>query len=267
MKKLILLFLFLFSVKTFACKCRSSGAIGMQYQNADFVGEIEINKVYGNNLKSRIYKADVSVLKIYKGKSFKTIEISGLIDDIQSAACEVDLKVGEKYLIYLSKNDGDNVISMTTNRKSLGSEKYTISACTSKTFISDIIDQKLQLERQVDEFLSKNEVELDQVSFLDESVGENSNGDFKDFEIVDAKNNFAVYKLKVNDKSKITQIEALQNFESSKDLEIMNLMKKNFVIGKGFFSEVRNEEVLLTIFYRPENKGLDYANTLSVELK
>ncbi|QBO57969.1 hypothetical protein [Chryseobacterium salivictor] len=267
MKKLILLFLFLFSVKIFACKCGNSGEIGIQYQNADFVGEIEITKIYGNNLKSRIYKADVSVLKIYKGKSFGTVEISGLINDIQSAACEVDLKVGEKYLIYLSKNDGDNVISMTTNRKSLGSEKYTISACTPKTFISDVTDQKLKTERQVDEFLSKSKEKLNQVFFLDESVSENSKGDFKDYEISDAKNKFAVYKLKVNEKSKIDHIEAVQNFESSKDLEIMNLMKKNFVIGKDFFSEVRNEEVLLILFYRPENKGSDYADTLSGELK
>ena len=90
---------------------------------------------------------------------------------------------------------------------------------------------------------------------------------FKNYEITDAKNNFAVYKLKVNGKSEVDAIEALQNFESSQDEEIMELIRKNAVVAKGFFTEVRNEEVLLTLFYLPKNKGLEFAYTLTTTLE
>lgn len=267
MKKFHLVFLILMSVQIFACKCAGFGAIGMQYQNADFVGEIEITKIYGNDKKSRTYKADIAVLKTYKGNPVKTLEISGLIDDVQSAACEVELNVGEKFLMYLSKNDFDNVISMTTSAKNLGAEKFTVSSCTPRTFISGLPEEKIDTEREVIGFLSKNQVKLDQAFFLDKSVDENSEGVFKDYEITDAKNNFAVYKLKVNGKSEVDEVESLQNFESSQDEEIMELIRKNAVVAKGFFTEVRNEEVLLTLFYLPKNKGLEFAYTLTTTLE
>ncbi|MGV8915138.1 MAG: hypothetical protein ACOH1X_06790 [Kaistella sp.] len=262
MKKFLLLSLVLMSVQIFACKCANFGAVGMQYQNADFVGEIEITKIYGNDKKSRTYKADIAVLKTYKGNPVKTLEISGLIDEVQSAACEVELSVGEKFLIYLSKNDLDNVISMTTSTKNLGAEKFTVSSCTPRTFISEMQDKKLETERQVLVFLSKRKEKLAQAFFLDKSVDENSKGIFKNYEITDAKNNFAVYKLKVNGKSEVDAIEALQNFESSQDEEIMELIRENAVIAKGFLTEVRYEEVLLTLFYVPKNNDSEFASTL-----
>ena len=91
-------------------------------------------------------------------------------------------------------------------------------------------------------------------------------GDFKKFEILNPKNYFAVYKIKVNGESEVEKIEVIQNFGSDQDAEIMNLIKKNFVIVKDFMTEVRNEEVLLTLFYIPENKEKEFQSSISLVL-
>ncbi|WP_162990032.1 hypothetical protein [Chryseobacterium sp. 6424] len=43
-------------------------------------------------------------------------------------------------------------------------------------------------------------------------------------------------------------------------------MKENFVILKDFMTEVRDEEVTVTLFYVPENEGLAFGDTVSLYL-
>lgn len=269
MEKLFVFIGLLISTFAFACKCDSFGAIGLQFHNSDFVGEIEILKVYGQNNQERTYKVDVRTDKIYKGKSIQTIDVLGLPDDVNSAACEMDLKVGDRYLIYISKNEGDHIISYSSDKQSGVSDSgnYLVSACTPKTLIFGTNHKKLDLERQVNAFLTQNKSHLSQASFLDESVDENSPGDFKNFKIVNPKNYFAVLKLKVNGKSKIDKIEVIQNFGSEQDYQILKTIKKNFIISKEMWTEVRNEEVLLTLFYVPENENQNYKETISLILE
>ena len=267
MKKIFVLFLLIAGYATMlACKCSGLGMVGINFQKSDFVGEIEILKIRNSSSKSRTYLADVKVLKLYKGKEINTLEVHGLIGDIQSAACEVQIKQGQKFLMYLSGNDGDTIMSMTTSGNNATTGKYfTVSACTPKSEIKEN-SRTLALERAALEFLASNPSDLAQAFYLDNSVTANSDGDFKSYIITEPARSFAVYKLKVNGKSEVEEIEALQNFGSSQDGEIMRLIKKNFVIGKDFFSEVRNEEVLLTLFYNPDKNASTWGDTLTQSL-
>ncbi|MDO5615385.1 MAG: hypothetical protein Q4G16_04285, partial [Cruoricaptor ignavus] len=159
MKNIIITFLFLIFgvIEISACKCDSFGSIGEIYSNSDIIGEITILKIYQNNPKKRIYKADISFQNIYKGNEIKTILVKGSIGDIQTPACEIELKVGEKYLIYLIK----------------GKDNYYVSACTPKFLIGNKSEaftyKTLDLQRQVLNYLHKNPQKLEFVFYFDDS--------------------------------------------------------------------------------------------------
>lgn len=269
LNKIAFLLVFFISVSLLACKCESFGKVGIQYHDAEFVGELEITKIYPSANKTRTYFAEVKTLKTYKGQAVSIIEVAGKIGDIRTPACEFELKPGEKYLFYLSKNDGNKIISLTTNGPNSFSSKknYLVSACTPKTLISDEENLKLVMERNAIEYLRTIPDNLSQVYFFEDSINENYKGAFKNFEIKNPKSNFAVYKIRVNGQSRVENIEALQNFGSEQDEEILKLIKNNFVIMKGFLEEVKDETVLLTLFYIPENKEEEFKDTLAVGIE
>lgn len=260
MKKFAVFVLLFLQTVVLACKCEGFGAIGTQYQNADFVGEIEILKV-NPKTNSRTYIAEVKTLNIYKGKEVNILEVLGRLGNIRSSACETELLTGEKYIIYLSKSGANNIMSMTSSGGVNISEKYVVSRCTPKSLI-DTESKNIKLEQEVLNFLMKNPLALSQAFYFDNS-NKDDNGDFKKFELFNPTNHFAVYRVKVNDNSEVEKIQAIQNFGSEKDQEIMNLIRKNFVIIKDFMTEVRDEEVLLTLFYIPENKNQAHQDSIT----
>lgn len=264
MKKLLLLAALFLQTYVLACKCDETGKVGIQFQDADFVGEIEILKITPNKRK-RSYTAEIKTMATYKGEPPRMVEVLGLLGDINSGSCEVELKTGEKYIAYLTEGDGDNIWSMTSRENPRISSKFVISSCTPMTLIASET-KNLDLEREVLNFLRKNKFNLSQAFYFDNSVFQRGEGDFKKTVMERPANRFAVYKLKVNSKSEVEEIEAIQNFGSAQDAEIMKLIKKNFSIAKELLTEVRNEEVLLTLFYIPENKEKEFGDTITLRL-
>ena len=141
MGKFLLLIGLLISTFGFACKC-DYRSFGENFANNDFVAEIEILKVYnfGSNTDEddRFYKADIKILKLYKGKFVKSILIRGKVDDIQGSACEVDVKKGEKFLIYFNPE-----------------ENFRMSSCTAAVGLNN---SKIDKERKTLEYLLINKI-------------------------------------------------------------------------------------------------------------
>lgn len=79
---------------------------------------------------------------------------------------------------------------------------------------------------------------------------------FHKFKNLKPENNFAVYKLKVNAQSKVESIAVVQDFGNSQDSAIKNVIKENFVMLKDFITEVKNEEVVLVLFFDKENEDV-----------
>lgn len=263
MKKISIIFFVLFQTFVFACKCDQPGKVGIQFQEADFVGEIEILNITAKK-KSRSYIAEVSVAHVYKGREINRIEVLGKVGDIQSGACEVELKVGEKYLIYLSEAGGENIWSMTSSGKVNLTQKYVVSGCTPKTLITNG-SKYLETERKLLDYLRQNSLKHPQAFYFDNSK-DNGPGAFKKFELTEPKNLFAIFKLKVNNKSEVENVTAVQNFGSTEDEELLKLIKTNFIIIKDFMTEVRNEEVVVTLFYIPENASNEFEDTITIAL-
>lgn len=254
MKKIIITFFFLILglTKLFACKCDTFGSIGENYSNSDVIGEITILKVYGNNSKKRTYKADVSFEKNYKGNALKTLTIRGLISDIKTPACEIELKSGEKYLIYLTRNKNE----------------YFVSACTPKFLIGNknesFKSKTIDLQRQALNYLKKNPQKIDFAFYFDDSQKGNKS-DFSKLNQNTPKNQFAIYKISVDEKSRVSKVSIVSGFGNI-DSEVENLIQKNFAIVKGFMEEVRNKEVLLLMFYLPENQNKEYKEIITNNL-
>lgn len=233
MMKKSILFIFLWSSSmVLACKCHIQ-SFGENFAQNDFVAEIEILKKYDVDFKTaeedRFYKADIKILKLYKGQPITSIFVKGKIGKTFGPACEIELHPGERFLVYLN-SEGE-----------LG-----MSSCTPRKLLTD---PKIDLERQAIQFLIAEDLKDTNIFYF--------SGDFfENYKNLIPKNQFAVYQLKVDPKSRIENIKALQNFGTNKDSEIMDIIKTKFTILRDMMSEVRNEEVTLILFFDKDNRGV-----------
>ena len=230
MKKLTLLFVFIFSANVFACKC-AFPSFGERFAQNDFVAEIEILKTYNIDLNNgednRFYKADIKILKLYKGKKISSILVRGKVGEIFGPACEVELRAGQKILVYLDTKSN-----------------FGMSSCSPKI---DLNNENINVERKALEFLIDHKIMNTNVFYF--------SGDyFNKFKKIKTQNNFAVYKIKVDAKSKAESITVIQNFGSNKDEEILFTVKKELVFLKNFMTEIKNEEIILVMFYNPKSE-------------
>ena len=169
MKKIILIYCLFASTLIFACKCANQ-SFGENFSQNNFVAEIEILKTYNVDFKTddeeRFYKADIKILKLYKGKAVSSLLIRGKSCEINGPACEVEINAGEKFLVYLNTNSD-----------------FGMSSCTPRRFI---MDKKIDVERKAIECLLKNEITNTNCFYF--------SGDFfHQFKNLDPKNEFAIY--------------------------------------------------------------------------
>lgn len=229
MGKLFVFIALLISTFSFACSCMH-GAFGEDFVNNDFVAEIEILKTYNVDFKiddeDRFYKANIKILKQYKGIPIQSILVAGKVGESYNAACEIELKKGDRFLVYLKKD-----------------ARYIMSYCTSRR---SLLDNKIETERKALQFLIKRNISKTDCY--------SSRGNFEKFKNLNPKNNFAVYKVKVNAKSKIESISVIQDFGTSKDSEIRSLIKADFRMVRGLLKEIKDEEVTLVLFFDKKNR-------------
>lgn len=230
MGKLFVFIGLLISTFSFACSC-DYGTFGENFANNDFVAEIEILKTYDVNFKigndNRFYKADIKILKLYKGKLISSFILAGRVGKSDIGACEIEVKKGDKFLVYLNSKN-----------------KYIMYYCSPRKYLNN---ENINVERKALEFLIKKNISNSNCFY---SVGNH----FEKFKSLNPKNDFAVYKLKINSKSKIESISVIQDFGMSKDSEIKNIIKTNFKMIRGFRKEIKNEEVTLVLFFDKKNR-------------
>ncbi|SHE76968.1 hypothetical protein [Chryseobacterium sp. OV279] len=254
MKKLLLLFFVLSSViKVSACKCVRD-PLPQEYLNANVVGVIKIIKVYDENIEQRTYKADVEFEKLYKGTEFKTLTVRGLIGNSHSAACEIDIEPNERYLILLS---------------GAGSNSYTISSCTPKSKLSarSSKDENSELEnlKKTFSYLDKNRYKFTGLTFTfcedgTSDIGQTDLSKIKDFQ---PKQSFAIYRVKINESSKIDEIVTITGF-GSQDKIIEDVIKRKMIVDRPMFSNSSDKkEFLILLFYHKKNSKDQYKNIIS----
>ena len=221
----------LISSYIFGCKCNHQ-SFGENFAQNNFIAEIEILKtidIKSNNEDNRFYKADIRILKLYKGKSVSSILIKGKVGEIFGPACEIEVKKGDKFLVYLSTKDG-----------------LVMSSCTPKTFLNN---KKIDIERNVLDFVINKKIKNTDVFYL-------SGNYFQKFKNLKPKNRFAVYEIRVNDKSKAKLISVIQNFGTSEDEEVLKIIKREFEFSTGVFQEIKNKDICLILFFDSNHEDL-----------
>lgn len=251
MKKLLFfLFVVLNIVTVYACECKTD-PLAQNYLAADVAGIIRIIKVYGENTEQRTYKADIKFEKIYKGKAFQTLTVRGLIGNSYSGACEIDVQPGETYLILLNQYNSE----------------YSISACSPKYRFD------MEKEKATSEVLEKAFAYIDKNKFASTGLqfttcfDELQKGEKSDLSAIKnftPKNPFAIYKVKVDDHSKIKELTPVTTF-GDKDQEIENILKKNMIVDTPMFFDKKPEEFLILLLYFPENANTKYGEIISFE--
>ncbi|WP_223606063.1 hypothetical protein [Chryseobacterium sp. OSA05B] len=254
MKKLLLLFFVLSSfIKVSACKCVRD-PLPQEYLNANVVGVIKIIKVYDENIEQRTYKADVEFEKLYKGTKFKTLTVRGLIGNSSSGACEIDIQPNERYLILLSRSGGNG---------------YTISSCTPKSNLSAMSskDENSQLEtlKKTFSYLDQNRYKFTGLTFTFCEYETSDDGQTDLSKIVDfqPKHSFSIYRVKINESSKIEEIVTITGF-GSQDKIIEDVIKRKMIVDRPMFSNSSDrKEFLILLFYHKENSKTQYKNIIS----
>ncbi|UKB82952.1 hypothetical protein LF887_18330 [Chryseobacterium sp. MEBOG06] len=243
MKKISLfLFLLLSIIKVSACKCVTE-TLAKNYLDADVVGVIKILKVYGENTAQRTYKADVEFEKAYKGTTFKTLNVRGLIGRSSSAACEIDVEPNDRYLIFLNKSGNG----------------YSISSCTPRSRLkkAHTKNESSQLETlsEVFSYLDKNKDKLKGLqfaSYYDDSQSSGKSGLSK-ISGFKPKQPFAIYKVKINGLSRIKEMTPVISF-GSKDKTIETALRRQIAVSAPIVSgNSVQKEFLLLLFYHKEN--------------
>lgn len=229
MKKFIFLILFFgMFIQLFACRCVDE-SIAKRYLDADVVALVTIEKTYGEKENDppatglRTYSADLKFEKIYKGIAFKTLNVFGSTSSLSSGACEKLVMKGEKYLIVLSKN-----------KEGL----YYVSSCSTMPQISD--DKFVKEYENIFKVIEENRADLYFPKFAQyEDMSEDYNhqkkqitNDFLKLNEKRLRGKLGIYKVKINDDEKISEIVAIQKI-GIKEKQIQELMKKNLRISRG----------------------------------
>lgn len=252
MKKLLFFFFLVLNVVTlYACKCKTD-PLAENYLAADVAGIIRIIKVYGENAEQRTYKADIKFEKIYKGKKFQTLTVRGLIGNPYSGACETDVQPGETYLILLNKYNGE----------------YSISSCSPK-YRFDMEKEKATSEvlEKTFAYIDKNKFAFTGLQFATcfDELQKGNKSDLSAIKNFSPKNPFAIYKVKVNDYSKIEELTPVTTF-GDKDQEIENILKRNMIVDTPmFFDHKPGEEFLILLLYLPDNINTKYGEIINFE--
>ena len=244
-KNLSFLFILATFCNIFACRCVLDN-FAQDYLEADFVGVITISETFGERKQDRngsqmdVYKAKINVEKIYKGKAFSELNIFGKTTYAYSGACEKLVKSNEKYFILLQKNSNG---------------EYYVSLCSpmSKLYNEKSINQQLKKEQKIINYLERNQNKFLGLKFVDyydnsENWDHANKKTITDFtKTFDKKlnNKFGVYKVKIDNKEKITEIITIK--ESGLDEKIIQLlMKKNLELDN-YFNQNANDEYLILL--------------------
>lgn len=225
----LLFILFSFS-KISACSCEKNN-FARNYREASVAAIITIKKIYGDSVENykgidiNYYKAEIKFDKIYKGEKFQELHVLGKTYFASSTSHEILIKPGEKYIIMLKKNEKG---------------EYGVSACSA---IYQLSTDHLKLKEEVKHYnyifasFEKHKTELSDFKFIDNfDTSKRFNNDkkimdsdFRNLGKYNLKNKIAVYKVKINEKNKITSISPIIK-AGYKDQEIEKIVKRNFYV-------------------------------------
>ncbi|SIQ24802.1 hypothetical protein SAMN05880574_108106 [Chryseobacterium sp. RU37D] len=143
---------------------------------------------------------------------------------------------------------------------------YSISSCSAKYSFN--MKEKVELEtlEKTFTYIDKNKFRFIGLTFATcfdklQTDDKSALSYIKDFS---PKSPFAIYKVKVNDRSEIEELTPITTF-GNKDKEIENILKKNMIVDRPGFDDAFQQEYLILFLYNKENIDKKYAEVINSE--
>ena len=134
-KHTFLFFALLLFTKAFSCDCGFQ-KFHESYIQSDFVAKIKIIKTYKNINNSDLYKADILIEDLYKGKKTGSIYIYGNNGKDLTNSCDIFISENEELVVFSRKNSKG---------------QYVIGMCSRLLYLNKITNTKKQKERYLKE--------------------------------------------------------------------------------------------------------------------
>ncbi|MFK7749585.1 MAG: hypothetical protein AB8B65_14410 [Kordia sp.] len=245
MKKLLQLCCFFSTIIAVACNCDPL-SITQKYIQSDFVAKVTIVKIYPNEKNRELYKADIKIHTLYKGKQLKSIYIAGNNGGTGSS-CSIFIPENTKLIAYARKRvDG----------------KYTIGMCSglmyldySATYRKKTRKTAKGMKRQRKElailqlFKEKNIVRTDKKSYFTKPKLAHYLSKFKGIQL---SKSAAFFEVTFASNLTVKSVQLIDGFEHPIDEELLEILKESFwtTHHKGENNKVpENSKLLVGIYY------------------
>lgn len=255
MKKLFfvvcLLILPLYSV--FACSCANVD-INNRYLISDFIGVVEIEGLFDNEENKRFYTANLREIETFKGTPPAQIKIGGTVKESYSSQCEVPVRKGEQWLIYIDDRSNtpfilgqcDGPIRLLDEKGNRG-HRYK----TAKHYM----EQLRFFREHAPDIHSKEIISTDRVKLFEF---------LKSYEGRSFEQSRAHYLIHFNTDLQVTQIKVLDGFSETTDDQIINFLSKEAEWYAGYFTANNKTTIesdtqyIFTLYHSSKDKTLSH---------
>ncbi len=238
-KYLFTVVLLFFGAKSFACDCAFNEPVH-GFSTEEFVGHIKITKVYPNEGKSSVYKADIELLELFKGSKINSIFVRGRSDGKIGTSCDVFYPEGSELVVTASRNSsGQLVFGMCSFIIDLNAEGR--SNQINLDVIRTISKWDNTYSSNLEYFISSEFADL-----LESKKG------------LQLKEKFALFEVKFNDEQLPIEVNMIKGFDDSVDAEIVETLSNCTYKLRTFGADKPSSDsikIVVPVYFYPEERG------------
>ena len=255
MKPLIFVLTLLFlAAQAIACSCDSPGIVE-KYLEADFVASIKVTKVYPNTGAAEIYRSDIRINEVFKGKPLSFIYVYGRSDGGLGSSCAIFIPENTELIAYAYENEnGQMAIGMCSDLLYLNRNKSARQLARQK--------KELQILRT---YQALGLADSDDRSFWNDDLRSRGLVDsLEQFDGITLDKSFAIYEISFTADLVIDTVNILSGFGDPIDSKLISTLKncdwaKQLSITNDIHPEERKQ--LIGVYYYPAKA--DYPSFLS----
>lgn len=199
-----------------ACSCGAPNVTG-RYMVEDFIGVVAINSIEESEYyqEKRVYKAKLDSVQTFKGAFPDSVFISGTLEKSYVGQCEISVRPGQKWLLYLQQEKNGH---------------YILSWCDNPLFISGSSGEPTP-------FAEKAQNQIEKLTYLRKNFP-NLHSEFRIYYDLDIYSEFfvnvnnlqldmesAYYMLTFNTDVEVDSVEIIKGFGEKVDQRIIRFLK------------------------------------------
>lgn len=233
MKEIFQLLFFLFSIGVSACTC-DDPSITEKYVHSDIVAKAKIIKNYDNEGSRDIYKAEILISEIFKGKKVKSIYVAGRSDGLLGNSCSIFIPENTELIIYASKNSDGN---------------YSVGMCSGLLYMNARNLKRQKKELNILRKLKSKKIDLTNKIYFQEKASLSKK--LKKFKGIKLDKRYSIYEITFDSNLNIKNVKEISGFGNPIDEKLLKILYttewKSF--DKGIKNKVPDNTKILFGFY------------------